>query len=217
MVSTNTNLGMVLLLAPMAMVPREVRLEEGIGTVLDGTTLEDTKFIFRAIRLAQPGGMGTVPDQDIAHEPTMNLRDVMVLAGDRDLIARQYANGFREVLLEALPAFRSFLEQGRDLETAIVGSYLGLLARYPDSLIARKAGIEQALEVSLRAAEILERGWPDTDEARRRCEALDRLAPRTGSSVQSRHHSRHGHGCLVRRLARWDNTNTTHHWLSRTP
>ena len=117
--------------------------------------------------------MGTVPDQDIAHEPTIDLREVMSLAADRDLIARQYANGFQDVLGEGLPAFRDFLEQGRDLETAIVGTSLTILARNPDSLIARKAGMTRALEVCNGATGILEDGWPDSDEARRRYEAFD--------------------------------------------
>ena len=173
LVSTNTNLGMVLLLAPLAAVPEGDELMTGVRKVLDATTVEDAKFVFRAIRLAQPGGLGTVPDQDIAHEPTMNLRDVMRFASDRDLVARQYANGFQEVLGEAVPALRAFLEKGRDFETAIVGAHLRLLARYPDSLIARKAGIERALEVSCRASEILDAGWPDGEEARGQCEAFD--------------------------------------------
>jgi triphosphoribosyl-dephospho-CoA synthase len=172
-ISTNTNLGMVLLLAPLAMVPEGVRLEQGIEAVLNATTIDDARLVYRAIRLAHPGGMGTVPDQDITQEPTSPLRQVMTLAVDRDLIARQYANGFQQVLGEGVPALRAFLEKGRDLETAIVGAYLSLLARYPDSLIARKAGLERALEVSSRAAGILDAGWPERDEARRSCAAFD--------------------------------------------
>ena len=64
------------------------------------------------------------------------------LAADRDLVARQYANGFREVFGEALPALRASLEPGRSVETAIVATHLTLLARHPDSLIARKAGLD---------------------------------------------------------------------------
>jgi triphosphoribosyl-dephospho-CoA synthase len=172
-VATNTNLGIVLLLAPLATVPDEIGLLEGLEAVLEATTVEDSRAVYRAIRLAQPGGMGDVPDQDLADEPTMGLRDIMRLAGDRDQIARQYADGFPSVLDDALPSLRGFLEGGKDLETAIVGAYLNTLARHPDSLIARKAGIEQAKEVSRRAADILDAGWPDRDEARRQCEAFD--------------------------------------------
>jgi triphosphoribosyl-dephospho-CoA synthase len=172
-VATNTNLGMVLLLAPLAAVPDEVGLEAGIETILEATTVEDSRAVYRAIRLAQPGGMGDVPDQDLANEPTMTLREIMHLAADRDMIARQYADGFQVVLREAVPFLRGFIESGRSLETAIVGAYLNVLARHPDSLIARKAGIDQARDVSRRAAEILDGGWPEREEARRHCEAFD--------------------------------------------
>jgi triphosphoribosyl-dephospho-CoA synthase len=172
-VSTNTNLGMVLLLAPLAAVPDGVGLDDGIGGVLETTTLSDSRDVYRAIRLAQPGGMGDVSDQDLAGEPTITLREIMHLAADRDLIAKQYANGFREVLGEALPSLRKLLEVCQDLESAIVGTYLNILARHPDSLIARKAGIDQAREVSRRAAGLLDRGWSDREEFWRHSEAFD--------------------------------------------
>jgi triphosphoribosyl-dephospho-CoA synthase len=135
--------------------------------------ITDAKWVYRAIRLARPGGLGEVPDQDISREPTMNLKGVMALAAERDLIARQYANGFENVLHEALPALQNTIAAGHSLETAIIGAYLNLLARHPDSLIARKYGLECATEVSRRAAELLEAGWPDHPDARARCEALD--------------------------------------------
>ncbi len=110
--STNTNLGIVLLLAPLAAVADCVDLAEGVEDVLAATTVDDARDVYRAIRLAQPGGLGEVADQDIAREPTITLRAVMGLAAERDSIARQYANGFREVLGEALPAFCLALDAG---------------------------------------------------------------------------------------------------------
>jgi triphosphoribosyl-dephospho-CoA synthase len=172
-VSTNTNLGIVLLLVPLAAVPAELDLADGIHAVLESLTVDDARAVYRAIRLAEPGGLGTVDEQDIASEPTVSLRTLMGLAADRDLIARQYANGFQQVLGEALPALRSYLAKGHPLETAIVGIYLELLARYPDSLIARKVGLPHALEVSVRAREVLDAGWPDDREALGRSQALD--------------------------------------------
>ena len=154
-VSTNTNLGIVLLLAPLAAVPVRDRSCRGVEKVLAETTVADACLVYRAIRLAQPGGMGEVPDQDVSNDPTMTLRAVMCLAAERDLIARQYANGFREVLNEGLPALRESLREGQPLETAIVAAYLHLLARHPDSLIARKHGLGEATEVSRRAALVL--------------------------------------------------------------
>jgi triphosphoribosyl-dephospho-CoA synthase len=172
-VATNTNLGMVLLLAPLAAVPDGVPLERGVEAVLEATTIEDASAVYRAIRLAQPGGMGSVPDQDIAREPTLPLRAVMSLSADRDLVARQYANGFREVFTDALPALERALAAGRSIETATVAAHLALLSRHPDSLIARKAGMECSTDVSRRAGEVLAAGWPDRPEAVRMCEDFD--------------------------------------------
>ena len=98
MVSTNTNLGMILLLTPLAAVPPTIDLADGVEQVLAATTRDDARLVYQAIRLASPGGIGRVDEQDVADEPTMTLREVMALAADRDLVARQYAGGFQEVL-----------------------------------------------------------------------------------------------------------------------
>ena len=172
-VSTNTNLGIVLLLAPLAAVADGADLALGVEAVLAAALVDDARDVFRAIRLAQPGGLGHVADQDVAREPTMPLRAVMALAAERDSIARQYANGYQQVFREALPALRASLDAGLPLETAIIFSYLNLLARHPDSLIARRYGPGWAHEVSHRAAEILDAGWPVEREAHRMFETFD--------------------------------------------
>lgn len=172
-VATNTNLGIVLLLAPLAAVPRGTDLARGAVEILESTTLDDARAVYRAIRMARPGGMGSVPEQDISGEPTLGLRDVMTMAAGRDLVARQYANGYREVLGEALPALERSIAAGRSVETATVAAHLELLARHPDSLIVRRAGIEAAAEVTRRAREILGAGWPDVPRAVQMCESFD--------------------------------------------
>ncbi|WP_240910987.1 triphosphoribosyl-dephospho-CoA synthase [Paludisphaera soli] len=160
-VATNANLGIVLLLAPMAAVLRSTSLEDGLPRVLASTTVEDARLVYRAIRLANPGGLGRAREQDVADEPTITLRDAMILAADRDLIALQYAEDFRQVLGEGLPALGRRLGAGRPLEVAIVGVALELLASHPDSLIARKTDQATAREASRRARLVLDAGWPD--------------------------------------------------------
>ena len=159
-VSTNTNLGMILLLAPLAAVPEEVDLATGIEPVLAATTQSDASLVYEAIRLACPGGLGEVPDQDVAHEPSVTLREAMALAAGHDLVALQYVNGFHEVLHEALPALRARIKRQEPLEEAIVTTFLEILARHPDSLIARKHGPEAAADVSRRAGGILAQTTP---------------------------------------------------------
>jgi triphosphoribosyl-dephospho-CoA synthase len=172
-VATNTNLGMVLLLAPLAAVPADRTLPDGVADVLAATSIDDARAVYRAIRLASPGGLGTVADQDVGGEPTLDLREVMRLAADRDLVARQYADDYREVFHEAVPALRASLAAGRPLETAIVAAYLAVLANHPDTLIARKRGPDVAHAASRRAADVLAAGWPDRDEGRALCDEFD--------------------------------------------
>jgi triphosphoribosyl-dephospho-CoA synthase len=172
-VATNTNLGIVLLLAPLAAVPRTLRLEDGLAGVLDALDLADARAVYEAIRLAAPAGLGRVPEQDIAGEPTETLRQVMVRAADRDLVARQYANGFRQVFAEGVPAFRESLLRTESLEGAIIGCQLALLALHPDSLIARKHGPAEAEEASRRAHRVLEAGWPGEPAGRAALADLD--------------------------------------------
>ncbi len=159
-VATNTNLGIVLLLAPLAAVTPSENLRAGISRVLDALDVEDARAVYRAIRLARPGGMGKVPDQDIDQEPAQTLREVMALAADRDLIARQYANGFQEILGDGVPALRKGLETTECLEGAIIYCHLQLMATYPDSLIIRKRGLAEAQEAGQRARQVLAQGWP---------------------------------------------------------
>src|ERR1043166_7195672 len=63
-VNTNTNLGIVLLLAPLASVPLDQPLAPGVADVLRRTTVQDSRNVYAAIRLAKPGGLGSVNDQD---------------------------------------------------------------------------------------------------------------------------------------------------------
>lgn len=172
--STNTNLGIVLLLAPLATVPPSDDLRNGLPRVLEQLDVADARAAYEAIRLAAAGGLGRVPDQDIREEPTKNLRAIMALAAERDLIARQYTNDFHEVLHDGVPAVCRGLEQTRCLEDAIIYGYLHLLASYPDSLIVRKRGPAEAAEVSRRARSVLEQGWPKGAESRQALTDLDR-------------------------------------------
>jgi triphosphoribosyl-dephospho-CoA synthase len=173
LVASNTNLGMILLLAPMAAVPIGRELREGLTGVLESTTVEDAGLAYRAIRLASPGGLGKADDQDVHQEPTINLRETMRLAADRDLVARQYAFNFIDVFERTLPRFRESINRGRLIEIGIMDAYLDALAHRPDTLIARKRGEATALEASSRAVRVLELGWPDTADGSRELAEFD--------------------------------------------
>jgi triphosphoribosyl-dephospho-CoA synthase len=154
-VSCNTNLGIILLLAPLAAVPAHETLFPAVARVLHDLTVDDSRRVYQAIRLATPAALGRVGEQDIADEPTLPLRQIMALAAERDLVARQYANEFHEIRDCGLPALLEGMQRFGCLEEAIVHCQLTLLATHPDSLITRKCGLSEAQEASRRAAAVL--------------------------------------------------------------
>jgi triphosphoribosyl-dephospho-CoA synthase len=165
--SANTNLGIVLLLAPLAAVdgsetPLRARLER---KVLANLNVSDTAAVYQAIRLARPGGLGRVVEQDVLDEPTIGLCEAMTLAAERDLVAKQYRDGFADIFDLGVPTLVAALERGDSLEEAIVICHLRFLATYPDSLIVRKVGGEIAEQARAWAARVLAMGWPDAPEA----------------------------------------------------
>ncbi len=157
---TNTNLGMVLLLAPLATVPPKHQLQSGIERVLADLDIEDARRVYEAIRLAAPGGLGRASEQDVRDEPTQTLRQVMALAAGRDLVACQYANSYAEVFDCGVPALRSGLQRTGSLEGATIFAHLHLMAHHPDTLIARKRGWAEAKEAARRASTVLATNWP---------------------------------------------------------
>ena len=165
----NTNLGIVLLCAPLAAafdaLPLPVTLPacaESLQQVLRALSVEDACAAYRAIALANPGGLGEAASQSVGTTPTVDLRAAMALAADRDSIARQYAGDFRDVLGFGLATFRAAYTaraaSPTPLADAVLLTWLRLLARWPDSHIARKHGNACAQRVSNEAAAWLAQG-----------------------------------------------------------
>ena len=183
----NTNLGIVLLLAPLARSAvrlldsptppersdrlRNLRTE--VERVLMDTTVEDAARTYRAIRLANPGGLGSAEDQDVATEPTSTLLEAMRLAADRDGIAREWATTFETTFERGVPALLTARADGLALSDAIVETYLTLLAGTPDTHIVRRGGDALAQRVSRLAADALAVGGVRSEVGRRAIDAMD--------------------------------------------
>ncbi|HET7564668.1 MAG TPA: triphosphoribosyl-dephospho-CoA synthase, partial [Gemmatimonadaceae bacterium] len=171
----NTNLGVVLLLAPLAraVTVGEHALRAGVERVLRETTIEDAQEVYRAIRLAAPAGLGRVPTEDVASAPSVTLQEAMALAAERDSVAREYTTGFRTTFEIGAPALMRARADGLDWSDAIVETYLTLLAAVPDTHIARKLGPHTAVDVSRQAREVLDAGGVRTSEGRSAVAQLD--------------------------------------------
>ncbi len=174
-VGTNTNLGTILLLAPLAAVPQDTSLAEGIGDVLESLTLNDTRLVYDAIRLSAAGGMGRVEQADVTSDapPTLLLIEAMRLAADRDLVARQYTNNFADVLTGISTWIAEGVSRHWPLTASIVHAHLRQMATEPDSLIQRKCGPEIAQQSSQRSAAVLASGTPGEAAYQRALDDLD--------------------------------------------
>ena len=173
-VGKNTNLGIVLLLAPLTAVPNQQSLTETLPSIIDALDIEDTCRIYEAINLAHPGGMAQVENQDLSTAPTLTVKEVMQLAQQHDMIARQYANNFSDVLgfgLERLAHWWSVSDGNRN--QAIVGFHLDWMAHYPDTLIQRKCGQDVAEKSASQAEEILQSDWPNSPQSQEKFTEFD--------------------------------------------
>jgi triphosphoribosyl-dephospho-CoA synthase len=158
---SNTNLGMALLFAPVAAAARArggPGLRGRLARVLRALSVDDARWAYRAIRLARPGGLGRGAVADVARPPTVTLREAMRLAATRDTIAAEYTRGFPLTFDLALAGLRRARRQGLDLLTAVAQAHLAVMARVPDTLIARKAGAAEAARVAARARAVMRAG-----------------------------------------------------------
>ncbi|HEY7861621.1 MAG TPA: triphosphoribosyl-dephospho-CoA synthase [Gemmatimonadaceae bacterium] len=172
----NTNLGIVLLLAPLAHAalessPRSLR--ERVRLVIERTTVADASAVYSAVQIARPGGLGEVSAQDAASSPTVTLAAAMELAADRDDVAREYATAFERTFTVGAPALARARTAGLDWPDAVVECYLALLATAPDTLIARKLGPDAASDVTRQAAAVLAAGGVRTNAGRRALASFD--------------------------------------------
>ncbi|WP_247875690.1 triphosphoribosyl-dephospho-CoA synthase [Azospirillum sp. TSH100] len=185
----NTNLGIVLLLAPLAAAalcrdkgePLRLRL----ARVLDGLSVADAADAFAAIRVALPAGLGEAPQHDVAEAPRIDLRAAMATAADRDSIARQYATAFADVFAFGVARGRSALRRGASPAEAASAIHLGFMALHPDTHIARKHGAAVAERVRDQAFRLERRlavgpAFGGHSGAARRLLAFDRALKRRG-------------------------------------
>ena len=156
----NTNLGIVLLCAPLAQAAleeeRDRTLRTGLCRVIGEASVEDTALVFAAIRLAGPAGLGGSERHDVRRPATAPLLAVMREAAKRDRVARQYACGFEDIFDLGLAVLAKSRTRWPGSQ-AVVALYLTFLARFKDSHIERKLGTVVAQRVRLEARRLVER------------------------------------------------------------
>ncbi|MEM7222816.1 MAG: triphosphoribosyl-dephospho-CoA synthase [Pseudomonadota bacterium] len=178
-VGCNTNLGIVLLTVPLAEAAlscEQKDLRDRLGACLAELTVSDAEWVFQAIALAAPAGLGQPERHDVHQAAKVSLLEAMAEVAERDLIARQYVTAYEDIFQIGLPALATGLARwdDRDWSTALV--YLSFLAAFPDTHIARKLGQETARRVSAEAQglHIALRAANDPETCRKDLLAFDR-------------------------------------------
>lgn len=154
-VAQNTNLGIILLCAPLAQAAATAQsadLRRETLRVLQALDLDDAAAAFRAIARARPAGLGDAPQHDVHAPAQTSLLEAMRAAASRDRIAWQYANGFADIFDLGLTTLAEARAQGADAPLVTLRVYAALLAAFPDSHIVRKHGLAVAETVRDEAA-----------------------------------------------------------------
>ena len=193
----NTLLGTVILFVPMAvaagMTPVKgnfdfSQLRENLRLAVESTTAEDAVHLYEAIDIAKPGGLNGAPDLDVhdSHskerllKENVSLYQVFKIAAGYDDICSEWVNNYPITFNVAYPYLSEQLKS-RDLNTAIVHTFLKVLSEHPDTFIARKVGYEKAWEISLDAKKVLELGSVETSNGRKSLREFDRKLRESGN------------------------------------
>ncbi|RLA25064.1 MAG: triphosphoribosyl-dephospho-CoA synthase [Gammaproteobacteria bacterium] len=143
-VGCNTNLGIILLCAPLLLAAERAEtikeLRGMLADILANTSIEDAEWVFRAIALAAPGGLGKADKYDVAKKPDVTLTQAMNFASDRDRIALQFTTNYKDVFEFLVLRYNTLFNRWADAEWSAVAVYAAMLAKYPDSHIERKYG-----------------------------------------------------------------------------
>jgi len=157
-VGMNTNLGIVLLCAPLAAAAqRGGDLRERVKQTVAGLTRLDAEFAFKAILRAAPAGLGTAFRHDVRGPAGVTLLEAMREAAGRDRVAFQYASDFTDIFETGLGTLALPRVSGWPAPWPVAAVYLAFLAGFPDSHIARKNGPEAAARVQIEALEARKR------------------------------------------------------------
>jgi triphosphoribosyl-dephospho-CoA synthase len=180
----NTNLGIALLLAPLAKAALEGgELRARLGATLRALDVADAAAAYAAIRLAAAGGLGERVEHDVRSEPAVGLRDAMASAAGRDSIASEYTTDYALTFDTGIPVLVAALGDGLAVRVAIVELHLRLLDAVPDTLIARKRGAEAAGRVSAGARDVLAAGGVRTEAGREALRSFDAALREPGNAL----------------------------------
>jgi len=162
-VAQNTNLGVLLLCAPiidaaLSMADKQ-SLQQSLNNTLAKLTISDAQYVAKAIVLANPGGLGDAAQYDVHETPHVSLLEMMRAAQHKDRIAWQYANGFEDIMDFGITRFSDAMIRWENPAWAAAALYLGFLTHVPDTHVVRKHGNTIAQALMQEASDIEQIYW----------------------------------------------------------
>ncbi len=191
----NVHLGVILLLFPLVRAaaltrrsPAPRALRRSLEGVLRGLDWRDSVAFYDAVHDAGAHGLAPVPALSVVDPATRRslargrvpLRRWMAVGTDVNAIAQEYVTGFRRTFTVGHPALARAWRGG--LDSAIVHSFLELLADSPDTLVLGKQGAVAARAVQQRARRVLTLGSVWTPAGRQATLRLGRDLRRTATN-----------------------------------
>ena len=194
----NTLLGTVILFMPIAVAAGMTSLKNNafnlsslrrsIKKVVESTTPQDAVNLYDAIEIAKPSGLNGAPDLDVKANDSkirlikenVSLFEVFKIAASYDDVCFEWVNNFPITFDLAYPFMMKELKTKR-LKTAIVHTFLKVLAERPDTFISRKIGQVKAQEVSSGARKVLELGGVETPEGKESVILFDQKLRNSGN------------------------------------
>jgi len=195
----NTLLGTIMMFAPLAVaagitptdkkhVPDFAKLRKNMDKVIRASTAQDSVEVYEAIDIAKPSGLNGAPDLSVKDpdskarliKENVSLLEVFKIAAGYDDICSEWVNNFPITFDLAYPYLMEQLTQ-KDLNSAIVDTFLKVLAEHPDTFISRKVGLNKAKEVSEGAQEILNLGGVETDKGKQALIDFDKKLRKAGN------------------------------------
>jgi len=165
---TNANLGIIMLHMPIAIAASnldkfsESALKKETEKIIKNTTVQDAIDVYRAIEIALAfvNAPENGPDlkskdaKDELIEKNLTLYDVFKISSTWDSISNEWTENFK-ISYKGHNLINEYYEEYNNINIAVTKTFINLLSNYPDTLIARKKGIDVSKMVSEKAKEVL--------------------------------------------------------------
>lgn len=170
----NTHLGISLLFIPLAASAgvviaesdgiRPNRLRSALSRIMKATTQQDALDVCDAILMADASALGrlritSAPDlsradyKDEIAKQGLSLYRLMEISSRWDNIAKELVTAMKISFNIGYGTFNKVYEETKDMNIAIVHTFLTILSKHPDTFIARKVGLKQEEQI-IKAVEV---------------------------------------------------------------